>query len=237
VARYAPQGDVGKHTDAAIAAGVHWDRDCKRFIEALVEARWLERNDAFRLVVHDWHDHADESVKKHLARQGLRFWNGNKPYPGKCDSVAPPPTLTPDSVATGSDSVAPALAPAIAVAIASASAKGGWVPPERSPTTVLELLAALQKTGRFPNLTEAAVAQGVQGWPKSEEHWGKLVVEAESMVDREIGSPVPWISKVLGRYVGLPGGAGQKEKNAGGDTGETSARQVYVPLKDRTERE
>lgn len=73
-AREAPQGNIGKLSDADISDALGWDGDPKRLIDALVESGWLERCCAeHRLIVHDWHDHADEAVKKALQRSKLSF--------------------------------------------------------------------------------------------------------------------------------------------------------------------
>ncbi len=80
-AKRAPQGDIGKFTDAEIAKAVGWQRpsgargvtpECK-LSDALVSTKWLDRCDCHRLVVHDWPDHADQSVTKMLDRQRLSF--------------------------------------------------------------------------------------------------------------------------------------------------------------------
>jgi hypothetical protein len=67
----APQGDIGKWTDAEIAHACAFEGDEAQFVVALVESGWLDRSPRHRLVVHDWHDHADHSVKKWLERQEL----------------------------------------------------------------------------------------------------------------------------------------------------------------------
>jgi hypothetical protein len=80
-ARFAPQGDIGKHTDKAIAAAVGWKRptgargvtpEC-RLSDALVDAGWLDRCEVLRLIVHDWKDHCDQSVARYLSRHKLDF--------------------------------------------------------------------------------------------------------------------------------------------------------------------
>src|SRR6516162_936176 len=80
-AKYAPQGDIGKFSDADIAAAVGWEvrsgskgvRTEVRLGSALVHAGFLETSPQHRLVVHDWHDHADQAVARRLARQRLDF--------------------------------------------------------------------------------------------------------------------------------------------------------------------
>jgi hypothetical protein len=71
--KFAPQGDIGKHEDVDIAEGCFWDREPSELINALIETGWIERCDKHRLLVHDWHDHADEAVTKRLARSKLPF--------------------------------------------------------------------------------------------------------------------------------------------------------------------
>ncbi len=72
-ARYAPQGDVGRWSDEDIASAVCWSGDASALVRALVVSGWLDENQTHRLVVHDWHDHADDAAKKHVQRNNLQF--------------------------------------------------------------------------------------------------------------------------------------------------------------------
>jgi hypothetical protein len=74
-ATFAPQGDVGKYSDARIEAAMDWSGRPGKLVEAEVNSRWLDRHPdpAVRLVVHDWHDHADDAVRKRLFRGGKDF--------------------------------------------------------------------------------------------------------------------------------------------------------------------
>ena len=79
-ALYCPQGDLGRYSDRIIAHAVGWpEGDAEGFVQALVDVRWLDAHDEHRLVVHDWHDHADDFVHMSLARKGLRFATGEIP--------------------------------------------------------------------------------------------------------------------------------------------------------------
>lgn len=78
-ARYAPEGDVGKWQNRAIARALEWDGDPDQLVEALVGAGWLESLECARLYVHDWHEHADDGVHRALARATKFFANGQKP--------------------------------------------------------------------------------------------------------------------------------------------------------------
>jgi len=72
-ARYAQPGDVGKYSNDEIALGLYWEGDPDELVNALVANRWIDEHPEFRLVVHDWHEHADQTLKRSLAKQGLVF--------------------------------------------------------------------------------------------------------------------------------------------------------------------
>jgi hypothetical protein len=79
-AEEAPNGGVGKLDDFAIAERIGWRKKKPEvLIAALLEAVFLERHERFRLVVHDWADHAQDAVHNKLARSGERFWDGKEP--------------------------------------------------------------------------------------------------------------------------------------------------------------
>lgn len=71
--RFAQEGDVGRWTDAAIAQACFWEGDPAQLVGGLTKARLLDESDEHRLVVHDWHQHADAAVRKALHRAGKRF--------------------------------------------------------------------------------------------------------------------------------------------------------------------
>lgn len=76
---HAPAGDVGKWTDQEIATAVGWPRDPAIMINALVEARLLDRDPTARLLVHDWFEHCDDGIHQKLAREVRLFANGDLP--------------------------------------------------------------------------------------------------------------------------------------------------------------
>lgn len=70
--RYAPQGDIGKYSDEQIVQAVA--PEVKGLVKALVDAKWLDAAPLpFRLVVHGWKEHADQTCRKYLARHRLPF--------------------------------------------------------------------------------------------------------------------------------------------------------------------
>lgn len=72
-AAYARRGDVGRHSDVAIARGLGWMGDAAPLIAALVESGWLDRCECHRLRVHDWPEHADNGVRNSKVFQDQGF--------------------------------------------------------------------------------------------------------------------------------------------------------------------
>lgn len=71
--RCAPKGDIGKWTDEQIARGIRCGIPADKLIPALVASGWLDAHRKYRLVIHDFHEHADNSVRKYLKRHDLEF--------------------------------------------------------------------------------------------------------------------------------------------------------------------
>jgi hypothetical protein len=95
-AKFTPQGDIGKYSDKTIEDAISWSGSSGELVRVLVEKRWLDRDSTHRLVVHDWRDHADESVRKALRRNCLEFVIADG---GQC----------PENVETPSGKILPAL--------------------------------------------------------------------------------------------------------------------------------
>lgn len=99
---YAPQGDVGRWSDEAIAKGCGWGGDPQRLVGAWVGAGWVDPHPDHRLVVHDWKDHIQEATKKKLLRSGLYVIdvqtsaeNGRQNFPRACAVPLPLPKPLP----------------------------------------------------------------------------------------------------------------------------------------------
>jgi len=74
-AKYHPQGDVGKAPNWAIAEACGFPpASANELVEALVGSRWLDLDKTHRLLVHDWPEHCDDTVKKTLKNRGLAFF-------------------------------------------------------------------------------------------------------------------------------------------------------------------
>lgn len=82
---YSPggQGDLSAFTAQEIADAAEWPHNPQAFVDALIEAGWLDRADT-HLRVHDWWDYAGEMLRKRQARAA------SKPPPSR-----PPPPKGP----------------------------------------------------------------------------------------------------------------------------------------------
>lgn len=77
-AEHAPAGDVGKFTDGAIARWCDWQGEPSMFVESLAESGWLDASEAYRFVIHDWHEHAPNYVKAKLKKLSSPFLSALK---------------------------------------------------------------------------------------------------------------------------------------------------------------
>jgi hypothetical protein len=87
--RFTPRGNIGKYSDSQIEAWVEWHREPGELISALKISGWIDCDETHRLIIHDWHTHADATTKLALKRSNSDF-------------VAPVSAHSRDSVATPS---------------------------------------------------------------------------------------------------------------------------------------
>jgi hypothetical protein len=78
-AEQAPAGDIGRYSDEDIAMEMFYSGDPAGLIQALVYAVYLDEHPKHRLIVHDWHEHSDDTTDNKLARAGLRYASGAAP--------------------------------------------------------------------------------------------------------------------------------------------------------------
>lgn len=67
------QGDIGRHSNQDICKWIGYTGDADKLIDCLVKRNWLETHSEHRLIVHDWHIHADKSVKTTINNRKLQF--------------------------------------------------------------------------------------------------------------------------------------------------------------------
>jgi len=78
----APQGNIGKWPDGAIARACDWIGPPEQFLNALIESRFLDIDAVHRVSVHDWHEHAPGWVRaklKGLNQDFVRLTPGDSP--------------------------------------------------------------------------------------------------------------------------------------------------------------
>ena len=94
--RYAPAGDVGKWSNDEIASAIGWEGNAEVLVAALLATKWLDAGNGKRLIVHDWHEHADQTCKRYIASHNLAFAsmslaNDSPPVPDPVPDPVPVP--------------------------------------------------------------------------------------------------------------------------------------------------
>lgn len=160
-AEQAIRGDIGRWRDEEIADEIGWTETAKHFPDAppliatLVACEFLDRNDTYRLLIHDWPSHADQSVQKTLKNRGLTFAlasdspsSATAPEPLRNDSGNDPPERVED--VRPAQGKATAKAQAEATAPETAEAESHTARAREAETLEPEFLAAAH--ARFPHL-------------------------------------------------------------------------------------
>ncbi len=107
-AEFAQAGDVGRFSDDAIAKALCWDDASSILVSCLIETGWLDRCECHRLRVHDWPDHADQTVQRVLDKRNQGFIKcyddpsiclakTSQPSPSPSPSPIPIPTPSPSN--------------------------------------------------------------------------------------------------------------------------------------------
>lgn len=74
----APQGNIGKWGDGAIARACEWSGDPEVFIESLAGAGWLDQCDEHRYVIHDIAEHAEQWWCRKMEKLKLKFLSASR---------------------------------------------------------------------------------------------------------------------------------------------------------------
>jgi hypothetical protein len=69
----APQGNIGKWPDGAVARACYWMGDPGVFMDSLLQAGLIQADPTHRYIVHDWHEHAPRWVRAKLKKANLQF--------------------------------------------------------------------------------------------------------------------------------------------------------------------
>ena len=67
-AKNAPEGDIGRFSNEDIAIACCWDGDPDEFVKALTDGGWIDEDGEWRLLIHDWQEHAPTYVHGVLKR-------------------------------------------------------------------------------------------------------------------------------------------------------------------------
>ena len=77
--RQCPRGDIGLLCDEDIALAIDYREDPAELITVLVGCGWIDPDPEHRLLIHDWHEHADDALNMRLARARQFFASGHTP--------------------------------------------------------------------------------------------------------------------------------------------------------------
>jgi hypothetical protein len=156
-ARYAPRGDIGRWSDERIAAGLYWTGDPASVVSALTRSGWLDPHPSLRLVVHDWHDHADDTTKKHLKRQRLTFLSKVRRVSGRVQTDPDATGQRPPAVAVPEPQPEPKPVPKPVPVPAAAAAPGIRIPGCEDSTLNKAILDACREIAKLTDKDESEV--------------------------------------------------------------------------------
>jgi hypothetical protein len=95
--KQSPQGNIGKWPNGAIARACVWNSDPEKFITALLDSGFIDSHQTYRLLIHDWPEHAPRWVKSKLKTLGLSFLSDNDPSEGAEPDSSTPNAITDDA--------------------------------------------------------------------------------------------------------------------------------------------
>src|SRR5688572_3740571 len=85
--KVAPQGNIGKFPDGAIARACDFMGDPQCFLQSLLQSGFIDPHPTHRYVIHDWQEHAPRWVSAKLNKIGAQFV-GNGPSTSTVEPTA-----------------------------------------------------------------------------------------------------------------------------------------------------
>lgn len=82
-------GDIGRWNNGVIANALGWTGDADTLIEALVASGWLDHDDTYRLVVHDWGQHCENWVRAKAEKAHVTLLGARSPTKGQRSAPSP----------------------------------------------------------------------------------------------------------------------------------------------------
>lgn len=194
-ATQAQRGDIGKWTDAQIAAAVDWEREPSELIQSLVDAGWIDRCLKHRLLIHDWADHADQTVQRSpIVREhgfAVRSVSGGRNPSDSLasDASATSDDLAPDASTTSDDLVPDASTTSGPLDSQSPEPASCLLPPEPEPEPVARARPARRRT-QVPEKLTSQELEGLRAWcrEKHPEHLSQLEALVEQCLDHHRGA-------------------------------------------------
>lgn len=165
----APQGNIGKWPDGAIARACYWMGRPEQFTQALVAAGFLDESTDHRLTVHDWHEHAPRWVKSKLSSLKAGFVTGVSDDAGPdIDEDASPDISPPSKGREGKTSEVKEGAQARATPGLNLDSWEAWLIYRKSigkPVKPASLVEAAKKLASFGKDQDAVIRQSkANGW-------------------------------------------------------------------------
>jgi hypothetical protein len=181
---YAKRGDIGKWSNAEIASAMEWEGSSDELIQALIDTRWLDISPTYRLLVHDWKDHADQTVCRSEDIKKLGFASNQLADAGEKlnDASQPSPRLA---------------SPRLAVAIPSLA-----IPkPSPSPSTGNGELADADDDGGDDDIWERTKTRAINirndlGCQKAKPQLRRKIAACCLLVEQRV-FPVRWITEAV----------------------------------------
>lgn len=101
-AQYAKRGDVGRWENTAIGTALDWDGDSDALMQAFISSGYLEECPHYRLLIHDWETHCDQTVQRSEEVKGKGFARNqlaktSQPEPMPTPMPKPKPKPEPDA--------------------------------------------------------------------------------------------------------------------------------------------
>jgi hypothetical protein len=192
----APQGDIGKWNDEAIARACEWRADAAQFVRALRETRWLDDCLERRLIVHDWEDHCEEWVRKRLQRSALPYLKPVATASRRRRDNGSPPSVTKPSLANpiqSKDSSEPGCAPNSEPAVLSFPTVGNGPSKWHLTQAAVDRMAEL-----YPGLDVLGECRKAVAWCEANPAKRKTARGMPSFLNR-------WLTKVQDRWNGFDG--------------------------------
>ena len=69
----AQAGDIGKFSNEDIAASIEYDDDADELVRHLSECGWLDEDEEYRLIIHNWSAHVPTYLKGNFKSHGKQF--------------------------------------------------------------------------------------------------------------------------------------------------------------------